>query len=239
MTKKDSLKAEIDLLKIVINTLFGFMLAVVLYNIQVYGKIFSIALISIAIMGIVGFALRIRHVKLRNKLEELPETLNLKLDVNMNEKGNIVINQEKLSEQSQSLRDFERKNLDEFKKGFLIAANNRNLTFFDNIKADIDLRITKKLAEIEISKKELGISMGLVYAGIILALGGIGVSEILFILPTFIQLEKWSWYYLFGGIIIAFSGVILVCIYNLIIKKDLDYIEFLYDRILEIDRRLP
>lgn len=220
MTERDYIKEKLAVVKMIMTVIFGAMIGLVVYYIISMGVNFWNVMAAVIILGVflVYFGVR-PYKKLLDRL--LVESTTLE-------------NKEESTVQSESTN----KNIYDFKKDFLNAAKIRDNNFFDNIKAD-DLRIAKKLAEIEISKKEFEFSKSFVYYGIILALLGIGLSEILFILPTFIDLNQWQRWYLFGGILIIVLGFILPYIFEKIINKERLYVDFLYDRILEIEKRLP
>lgn len=90
MSKKETLKALIDFFKITINTLFVAMLAIAAYNLETNGSIAFLTNIAIDILSIPLIITVIIYMILLIKLEKLPETV--KLDVNLNE--SIILNKD-------------------------------------------------------------------------------------------------------------------------------------------------
>ena len=72
MTRKEYLKAQVDFLKLIINTMLGVLFAISLYNIQTSSANIIIVTISIVMIGLVLIFVYFKvYIKCLNELEKM------------------------------------------------------------------------------------------------------------------------------------------------------------------------
>ncbi len=172
-----------------------------------------------------------------NILNDYINLFNAEITEHFNLEKNLFNNLQQLGENMNS--EDESKKLDKLKTDFLKAVDEIDKVFLKNITDKNELKYIKKLAEIEISKKEFKISHTFTEVGLILAFLAIGISEILF----GISLKKnitaeWSQYYLYGGLGIIILGILYIIWSRLQMKNPKKQIEYMYDIILNVENSL-
>lgn len=127
---------------------------------------------------------------------------------------------------------------DEIKKTFSNALKEADISFLDKFKDKSNLRYIKKLAEIEISKgnSDIGTQLTLILAGASIFLSIYLSTKIL------VQKDFWNYYWMGVGIMIFIIGAgwkFLTRQEWLQTKKQKKEQKFLYDIILQVERRIP